>query len=179
MAGLHRKANPMLKMDNARVIITGAGGGVGGALCAVFGDAGAEVVGCDLEGAEFPAACAETHAFDLRDGASVDRAAEAILAGGGPSVLVSNAGWTRAETLAHVTPQTFEDEMTRNFTGAARLSMALLPAMRDGAGDRCMVFVASVNALAHLGNPAYSAAKAALLAWMRALATEEGRHGIR
>lgn len=42
-----------------------------------------------------------------------------------------------------------------------------------------MVFVASVNALSHHGNPAYSAAKAALLAWMRALAVEEGRYGLR
>ena len=69
--------------------------------------------------------------------------------------------------------------MDANFTGAAQLTHALLPAMRAGGGNRAFVFVASVNALTHHGNPAYSAAKAALLAWMRGIAVEEGRHGIR
>ena len=44
---------------------------------------------------------------------------------------------------------------------------------------RNFVFISSVNALTHFGNPAYSAAKAAGMAWIRALAVEEGRHGIR
>ena len=47
------------------------------------------------------------------------------------------------------------------------------------AGGGAFVYVASVNALAHFGNPAYSAAKAGLLALMRAVAVEEGRHGVR
>jgi len=93
--------------------------------------------------------------------------------------MISNAGWTRAETLDQVTPQALRHEMDLNFTGAALLSHALLPAMRDRSGGAAFVFVTSVNALAHCGNPAYSAAKAALIAWMRALATEEGGHGIR
>ena len=41
------------------------------------------------------------------------------------------------------------------------------------------VFVSSVNAGVHYGNPAYSAAKAGLMAFMRAIAVEEGRQGIR
>jgi NAD(P)-dependent dehydrogenase (short-subunit alcohol dehydrogenase family) len=36
-----------------------------------------------------------------------------------------------------------------------------------------------VNAVTHLGNPAYSAAKAGLNAWARGVAAEEGAHGIR
>jgi NAD(P)-dependent dehydrogenase (short-subunit alcohol dehydrogenase family) len=168
----------MIRMEGARVVITGAGGGVGTALCATFATAGTHVVGCDMPGAPLPETCAEHHAFDLRDGAAIDRAAGAILAGGPPDAVVSNAGWTRAETMAAVTPDTLADEMDANFTGAARLALALLPAMRQARGG-AFVFVASVNALAHFGNPAYAAAKAAGLAWMRALAAEEGRHGIR
>jgi NAD(P)-dependent dehydrogenase (short-subunit alcohol dehydrogenase family) len=169
----------MIRMDGARVVITGAGGGVGAALCAAFAEAGAHVVGCDVEGAALHSSCAEGHAFDLRDGAAVDRAAADILESGAPDVVVSNAGWTQAETMEAVTPGVLADEMDRNLTGAARLCLALLPAMRAGAGNRAFVFISSVNALAHFGNPAYSAAKAGLLAWMRALATEEGKYGIR
>jgi NAD(P)-dependent dehydrogenase (short-subunit alcohol dehydrogenase family) len=42
-----------------------------------------------------------------------------------------------------------------------------------------LVFISSVNAIQHFGNPAYSAAKAGMLAYARAIAVEEGGHGIR
>jgi NAD(P)-dependent dehydrogenase (short-subunit alcohol dehydrogenase family) len=51
--------------------------------------------------------------------------------------------------------------------------------MRNKPEGAAFVFVSSINANAHFGNPAYSAAKAALHAWMRAIATEEGKNGIR
>jgi NAD(P)-dependent dehydrogenase (short-subunit alcohol dehydrogenase family) len=41
------------------------------------------------------------------------------------------------------------------------------------------VFISSVNALAHYGNPAYAAAKAGMLAYCRAIAVEDGVNGIR
>jgi NAD(P)-dependent dehydrogenase (short-subunit alcohol dehydrogenase family) len=69
--------------------------------------------------------------------------------------------------------------MDINFRGAALMSQTLVPAMRNQPSGAAFVFVSSVNAFAHYGNPAYSAAKAGLHAWMRAIATEEGRNGIR
>lgn len=169
----------MFDLGGKRVVITGAGGGVGQALCAAFAAAGAKIVGCDLTQAAVPGVCAEAHGFDLCDAAATGAAAAAILDGGPPAVVIGNAGATRAETLKDIAPGTFAAELDGNFTGPARLTAALLPAMRGLSGDRCFVLVASVNAQAHFGNPVYSAAKAATLAWMRALAVEEGRHGIR
>lgn len=169
----------MFDLEGARVVITGAGGGVGGALCAAFAAAGARIVGCDRSAAEVPGVCTQALGFDLQDGEAVAAAGAAILAGGTPDVVISNAGMSRAETLADVEPATLATEMDINFTGAARLSMTLLDRMRRSTGNRSFVFIASINAQAHFGNPVYSAAKAALVAWMRALATEEGRHGIR
>lgn len=96
-----------------------------------------------------------------------------------PQIVVSNAGWTREENLATTTGSGILDEMDINFTGPALLAHALLPAMRTFSGDKAFVFVASCNALSHFGNPAYSAAKAATLAWMRAIAVEEAPNGIR
>lgn len=169
----------LFKIESSRVVITGAGGGVGVALCRAFAEAGASVIGCDVDGAVFPDTCAQTHRFDLLDTKAVVGAAGEILKSGPPDIVVSNAGWTRAETMAQVTQSTLVNEMDRNFTGAAVFANAFLPAMRKGTGNRSFVFVASVNALSHFGNPVYAAAKSALLAWMRALATEEGCHGIR
>lgn len=169
-----------LDLDGARTVITGAGGHIGQALTRIFAEAGARVIACDVAGADLTApGITERHHFDLRDPDAVVAAADAITAGGAPQIVISNAGWTRADTMDEVTQDIIPDEMDRNFTGAARLTRALLPGMRDLPGNRAFVFVASVNGLTHHGNPPYSAAKAALLAWMRAIAVEEGRYGIR
>lgn len=166
----------MIRLEGKRTVITGAGGGVGTALTAGFAAAGAQVVACDAEGPDLPEGV-EQHRFDLTDGDAVDAAAAAIVARGAPGIVVSNAGITKAETMPDVDPPALEWELALNYTGAARLTSALLPSMRADGG--AFIFMASVNGLTHHGNPAYSAAKAALLAWMRAIAVEEGRHAIR
>ncbi len=170
----------MISFERTRVVVTGAGGGIGAVLTARLAALGATVVACDVEGADLSAPhITERHVFDLRDAESIAAAAREILADGPPAIVISNAGWTRQDTLEQTTPTGIDDELQVNFTGAAHLTHALLPAMRAESGNRAFVFLASVNALTHHGNPAYSAAKAALLAWMRGLAVEEGKHGIR
>ncbi len=170
----------MISFDGARVLVTGAGGGIGSVLTARLAALGATVIACDVEGSDLQAAhIAERHVFDLRDAQSIAAAVRAVIANDPPSIVISNAGATRQDTLDLTTPEGIIGEMDTNFTGAACFTHALLPAMRSQGGNRAFVFVASVNALTHHGNPAYSAAKAALLAWMRGLAVEEGKHGIR
>lgn len=169
----------MIDFSGKRVVITGAAGGVGQALTACFARFGARVVACDVEpvgaGQE---GVAETHAFDLLDDAAVAAAVREITEDEPVAAVISNAGWTRAESLAEVSPEALTHEIDLNLRSAAHLSQAFLPAMRAHGGG-AFVFVSSVNALAHYGNPAYSAAKAGLIAWMRALASEEGSNGIR
>ncbi len=170
----------MLGLEGKRVVITGAGGGVGTALIEVFSGLGAAIVACDLPGVALDvAAVREVHRFDLADAEATTAAAAAIAAAGAPDVVISNAGATRAETLAQTDPEAFERELELNLGGAVRFTAALLPAMREQPEGACFVFVSSVNAVQHFGDPAYSVAKAGLHAWMRAIATEEGANGIR
>lgn len=170
----------MLGLEDKHVVISGAGGGIGRALVAIFKQAGARVTACDRD-AEGLAALSgvETAQFELTDRADVARAAEAILArSGAPDVIVGNAGWTRAETMAAVTPETWDAELSINLTGSYNLIAPFLPAMVE-AGGGAIVFISSVNSLGHYGNPAYSAAKAGLNGYARSLAVEMGRSGIR
>ncbi len=170
----------MFDFSGGRVVITGAGGGVGQALVELFSDLGAAVVACDVEGVDLPKdRIAQAHHFDLLDEPALEDACTQILVNGPPTAVVSNAGWTRAETLEDVTTEALATEMDLNFKSAALLSKALIPTMRNKPGGTAFVFVSSVNANAHFGNPAYAAAKAALHAWMRAIATEEGKNNIR
>lgn len=169
-----------MDFQGRRVVVTGAAGGIGRSLVKTLAACGASVVACDLEGADLSGdGIAEAHRFDLLDDAAVARSVERIVAGGAPAAVISNAGWTRAETLAQVSPEAFSHEVDLNLRSAALLSHALLPSMRHQPTGAAFVFISSVNALAHFGNPAYAAAKAGLLAWMRAIAVEEAGNGVR
>ena len=170
----------MCGLDDKHVMITGAGGGIGRALVAAFLGAGARVTACDRDPALLEALeGVERELFELTDGpaakAAIDRA---VARSGAPAVLVGNAGFTRAETMAQVDATTWEREIAINLTGTYNVVAPVLPHM-EAAGGGAVALVASVNALAHFGNPAYSAAKAGMLAYARAIAVEHGRHNIR
>jgi NAD(P)-dependent dehydrogenase (short-subunit alcohol dehydrogenase family) len=170
----------LIDLEGKIALITGAGGGIGREMVAVFQAAGATVVGCDADGTMLDG-LGLTHrfGFDLTDAAACGDVVRRIEAEVGPiAIIINNAGFTRAETLDQVTDQSWEREIAINLTGARNLTDRALPAMRQrGAG--AVVFISSVNALSHVGNPAYSAAKAGLLAYARAIAVEYGRDGIR
>lgn len=169
----------IIDLTGQRVIITGAGGGVGRALVKVFASSGASIVACDLsEECLSGLDVAAQLSFDLSCPDQTRSAADTINSGGAPSIVISNAGWSRAETLQDLDSQALQRELDINLHGCITLCRSLLPAMRKSRRGS-FVFVSSVNALAHFGNPAYSVAKAGVLAWMRAIAAEEGRYGIR
>lgn len=168
------------EFEGKTVVITGAGGGLGCALTGLFSQRGARVIGCDqsLEALAAPKLTSR-FVFDLLDSSSIQAAVQAIIAeSGAPDILINNAGWTRAETITDLTGDVIERELDLNLTGVMKFAEPLTRAMA-ARGSGSMVFVSSVNALAHFGNPAYAAAKAGINAYARAIAVELGRSGIR
>ncbi len=167
-------------LDGRWVLVTGAGGGIGGALVRAVREAGGRVIACDRSAELLEPLGAEHEAvFDLTDAAACRAALAGVTAAVGlPDAVISNAGFTRAETLDQVDDANWDAEIDINLNGARNLTAPLLGPLR-ARGRGTFVFVASVNALAHFGNPAYSAAKAGLVAYARAIATEYGRDGLR
>jgi NAD(P)-dependent dehydrogenase (short-subunit alcohol dehydrogenase family) len=93
-------------------------------------------------------------------------------------VLVNNAGLSRHPTVAKTDPAGWREDVNANLDGAFNCAHAVLPQMverRSGA----IVNVGSVNGLMALGDPAYSAGKAGMIALTKALALEYGRYNIR
>lgn len=170
----------MWGLEGKHVVISGAGGGIGRALVLAFGGAGARVTACDRDAALLePLAAAEKLAFELTDGEATARALEiAIERHGAPAVVVGNAGFTRAETMALVDAAAWRHEIDVNLNGTYNFVAPTLGPMK-AAGGGAVVLIASVNALQHVGNPAYSVAKAGMLAYARAIAVELGRDNIR
>lgn len=166
--------------DGRSVLVTGAGGGLGRAMRAEFSGRGATVMAADISDAALAdVAPGARIVFDLADRAASAGAARDLVASGRvPDILVNNAGWTRAETFAGLTPETATAEIDLNLTGVTAFTLPIAAAMA-ARGHGVIVFISSVNALSHFGNPAYSAAKAGINGLTRALAVEYGRHGIR
>lgn len=161
------------------VLITGAGGGLGSALIALFKERGARITGCDQSAESLANLDVDRRiTFDLSDRAAAETAATEIARDGLPDIIVNNAGWTRAETMPSLDASKIGAEVDINLTGVITFTNALLAGMvQRGSGN--VVFVSSVNALLHFGNPAYAAAKAGINAFARAIAVEYGRFGIR
>jgi len=167
-------------LEGRLAVITGAGGGIGVTMVQRFRDAGARVVACDVSAEALEAVdIAHKEIFDLGDPDACRRACARIQASAGlPDIVVSNAGYTRAETLEQVDDHAWNFELEVNLNGARNFTAPFLDPMK-ARGSGVFVFISSVNALAHFGNPAYAAAKAGLVAYARAIATECGHHGIR
>nr|WP_246801005.1 SDR family oxidoreductase [Mesorhizobium amorphae] len=146
----------------------------------MLNERGARVVGCDQSNEALASPqLASRHVFNLLDRVSMEAAIAAILEKDGiPDILINNAGWTRAETLPALTSDKIEHELDLNLTGVMMFADPLVKAMaRRGSGG--VVFISSVNAIAHFGNPAYAAAKAGINAYAKSIAVELGRSGLR
>jgi NAD(P)-dependent dehydrogenase (short-subunit alcohol dehydrogenase family) len=168
------------RLDGRTVLISGAGGGIGQSLVKVFRAAGAAVIGADRDaGLLHGLDLAGQVLFDQADARATRAAIVSYLAEHGtPDAVVSNAGFTRAEHLGQLDDEVWASELAINLNGAYAMTDPIVAAMAER-GRGSLVFISSVNALAHFGNPAYSAAKAGLIAYARAIAVERGGQGVR
>ena len=167
-------------LDGKTVLISGAGGGIGRALVVAFRQAGATVIGADRDAnllADLD--ISGSVIFDQADPKATRAAITAYLAEHGtPDAVIANAGWTRGEVLEQLDDDSWANEVTLNLNGAYAMTDPIVTAMAArGAGS--LVFISSVNGLGHYGNPAYSAAKAGLIAYAKAIAVERGGQGVR
>jgi 3-oxoacyl-[acyl-carrier protein] reductase len=176
----------MFDLSGRTALVTGATGGIGGAIAKALHDAGATVA---LSGTrEEPlAALAGTlggraHALPcvLTEKAAVEalpkRAEEA--AGGPVDILVNNAGITRDQLFMRMSDEEWEAVMAVNLTAAFRLSKAALRGMMKKRWGRIVQITSVVG---HTGNPGqgnYTAAKAGLTAMSKSLAAEVATRGV-
>ena len=164
------------------VAITGAAGGIGQSLCRYFSAEGAVIAAIDKSSAleAFALELGIGHAIaDIGDADAVAAAFAQLTNGVGPiDILVNNAGFSEHPTFARTDPTGWRDDVNGNLNGAYYCAHAVLPGMMSKGGGS-IIAIGSVNGLAALGDPAYSAAKAGLISLTRSLALEYGRHGIR
>lgn len=165
------------------VAVTGAAGGIGQALCRFLAGEGAAIAAIDCNPAVdgfVRALCAEgiNAKCAVTDIGDADAVAHAIAGLGDIHVLINNAGLSRHPTLGTTDPDGWREDLNVNLDGAFNCVHAVLPQMVER-GQGAIVNVGSVNGLIALGDPAYSAGKAGMIALTKALALEYGRYNIR
>ena len=169
------------------VAITGAAGGIGQALCRLFGGDGAAIAAIDRSEAVTGLATilakegikAAAAVLDIADEKAVAKAFAGFETSLGPvDILVNNAGSSWAPTLERTDPASWRGIVEANLNGTYYCTHAVLPGMKARRSG-VIVNIGSVNGFSALGDPAYSAAKAGMISLTQALAMEYGRYGIR
>lgn len=100
-----------------------------------------------------------------------------ILSQGQVRTLVNNAGGTYVGSLDKMSSQRWRAEMSLNLDATYLCFKAFAESIKEARGS--VINVTSVNALSVFGNPAYSAAKAALINFTKSIAVEYGKFGVR
>jgi 2-hydroxycyclohexanecarboxyl-CoA dehydrogenase len=178
----------MARFEGRTVIVTGGGGGIGGATCRRFAAEGARVAVFDVKLAAAQAVAeaigaaggqAQAFACDITDRASVDAAVAAADAALGPvAVLVNNAGWDVFRPFTKTEPAQWEKLIAINLTGALHMHHALLPGMVARRAGRIVNIASDAARVGSSGEAVYAACKAGLVAFSKTLAREHARHGI-
>ena len=177
----------MTGFSGKTILITGAAGGIGREMARHFGGLGGRIAALDKNPAVKDFAAELTSAgisaaaavADIASNAAVETAIADLREQIGPiDVLINNAGFSEASNLEATLPATWQAAIDGNLNGAYFCSRLAVEDMK-AAGGGAIVSISSVNGLAALGDPAYSAAKAGLISHVKALAMEYGRFGIR
>ena len=175
-----------MSLAGSHALVTGASGGIGGAIAFALAAAGARVSLAGRKAAALSALAdglgghrGATAVFDVTDEKAVGEGVAAVRAAAGPiHILVNNAGTARSASFAQTDAALWSQMLAVNLTGSYLVTRAVAGEMLTRRAGR-IVNIASTAGLA--GYPyvsAYVAAKHGLVGLTRALALEFGRQGV-
>jgi 3-oxoacyl-[acyl-carrier protein] reductase len=175
----------MFDLTGRCALVTGASGGIGGAIARVLHDAGAKVAlsGTRRDALESLAATLGERAFavpaDLgADGGAAQLAKDADAALGQVDILVNNAGLTRDGLAMRMKDADWDIVLNVNLSAAFRLSRALLRGMMKRRFGRIISVTSIVGVTGNAGQINYAASKAGLIGMSKSLAQEVASRAI-
>lgn len=180
--------NPLFDLTGRTALITGSSQGIGFALARGLGEAGAALVlnGRDekkLAGAAEQLRAeglkVETAAFDVTDGAAVERAITWVEAKVAPiNILVNNAGIHRRAPLAEMTEAQWREVIDVNLTSAFLVTRQVAPRMIARDAGKIIHTCSLMSEVCRPTTGNYAAAKGGLKMLTRAMATEWAKHNL-
>jgi 2-hydroxycyclohexanecarboxyl-CoA dehydrogenase len=178
----------MRGLEGKAAIVTGGGGGIGGAICRRLGEAGARVGVFDLdesaaqrtaEALTAKGAAAKAYEVDITDHAGVVRAVEAFEKDIGPTdVLVNNAGWDKFAYFLTTEPDLWRKIIAINLEGPINLHHAVLKGMQARRSGRVVNIASDAGRVGSSMEAVYSSAKGGIIAFTKTMAREMARSGV-
>ena len=172
----------MFDLSGKTALVTGATGGIGGAIAAALKAQGANVLvtGSTMERATKAAEAigATPLAADLSDRAAVDQLVKDADAAGQVDILVNCAGITRDTLLLRMKDEDFDKVLEVNLTATFRLARALSRGMMKRRFGRIINVGSVVGFAGNAGQVNYAAAKAGLVGLTKSIARELANRGI-
>lgn len=182
--------NPLFSLTGRTALITGSSQGIGAALARGLAEAGAAVVlngrspeklaaAAEALRAAVPGVRVATAAFDVNDGAAVEREVARIEAEFAPiDILLNNAGIHRRAPLLEMSDQQWKEVLDTNLTSAFVVGRAVARRMvARGSGK----IINTCSLMTEVSRPSignYAAAKGGLKMLTKAMAVEWAKHGL-
>ncbi|MDB4260246.1 3-oxoacyl-ACP reductase FabG [Porticoccaceae bacterium] len=177
-----------MNLNEKVALVTGATRGIGAAIAEALGKAGATVIGTatsEAGAATISQRLAESGVngtgmvLNVTDAESVARVIKAITEQfAAPTILVNNAGITKDNILMRMKDDEWMDVLDTNLTSVFRLAKGCVRPMTKARWGRIINISSVVGAMGNAGQSNYSASKAGVGGFTRALAKELGSRNI-
>jgi len=176
----------MFALTGKKALVTGATGGIGGAIAKALSAQGAVVALSGRNEEKLQALAAEigqdnVHILpaDLSSTeAAIDLAKRAEDTMGGVDILVNNAGLTRDGLSMRMKDDDWQQVIDVNMTATFKLAQALQRGMMKARQGRIINIASVVGVTGNPGQCNYVASKAGMIGWSKAMAAEVASRGI-
>ncbi|MBR2482891.1 MAG: 3-oxoacyl-[Alphaproteobacteria bacterium] len=173
----------MFDLSGKVALITGATGGIGGAIARKMKEAGATVVVSGRNVAKMDAEFGDEYIkipCDLaaEGGAAVELVMNTIEQAGKIDILVNNAGITKDTLLMRMTDEQFDDVINTNLRSCFKMCRAAIMPMMKNRFGRIINMASIIGTIGGPGQANYAASKGGMIAMTKSIAAEVGSRGI-
>ena len=166
------------RLENKRILVSGAGSGIGHAIANRFRDEGAHVIAIDTPDTDLSGLQGiETHSVDLSQAKTLKQLAETV-----PELhsIYINTSHTAVGTLLACNSAEWHQSFEEIVHTAFRITQAFIPTLIYSGGGSVTLMSSISGSMVGLENRcAYSAAKSALIGLTKSIAIDYASHGIR
>jgi 2-hydroxycyclohexanecarboxyl-CoA dehydrogenase len=179
----------MIDLTGKKALVTGAASGIGRATALTLSEAGAFVLGCDIDAEGGKTLAAELGKMagggsfvqlDVTDPPAILACCDEVTEEhGAMDILVNVAGWDRTQPFVENSPEFIEKIVQLNYLGQVRICQAFVkPIIEGGKGAKIVNVSSDAGRVGSMGETVYAGAKGGVIAFSKSLAREMARHNV-